>query len=411
MPPLTDAAIRRAKPAEKTVRMHDAGGLYLEILPAGGRYWRMKYRRPGSGKENRLALGVYPTVTLADARARRDEARRLLASGVDPGAQRKATAAASGSAEGDSFDVVAREWLASRLWVAGYLEKVTAWMKNDVFPWVGARAARDLSAPDFLAVARRVEARGAIESAHRIMQNCGQVMRYAIATGRADRNPCADLKGALKPSPEKHHAAITEADDLGPLLRAIDGYRGTHAVRCALQLAPLVFLRPVELRTAEWAEFDIAASRWNIPAEKMKTRQPHVVPLSRQALAILAELEPVTGSGRYLFPCQRSPKRPMSENTVNGALRRMGFDRDTMTGHGFRATARTILDEVLHVRPDFIEHQLAHAVRDPNGRAYNRTKHLKERAVMMQSWADYLDKLRVGGKVIDLGAARRHRSG
>lgn len=407
MPPLTDLAIRRAKPAEKTVRMFDGGGLYLEILPAGGRYWRMKYRRPVSGKESRLALGVYPTVSLADARARRDEAKRLLASGVDPGAQRKAVAASREAAEGDSFETIAREWLASRLWVAGYHEKVTAWMENDVFPWVGARAARELTAPDFLAVARRVESRGAIESAHRIIQNCGQVMRYAIATGRADRDPCADLRGALKPAPEKHHAAITEPTDLGPLLRAIDGYRGTHVVRCALQLAPLVFLRPVELRTAEWAEFDISASRWNIPAAKMKMRQPHVVPLSRQALAILEELRPVTGEGRYLFPSQRSPRRPMSENTVNAALRRMGFDKDEMTGHGFRATARTILDEVLHIRPDYIEHQLAHAVRDPNGRAYNRTKHLKERAAMMQAWADYLDKLRKGEKVVDLAAIRR----
>lgn len=405
MPPLTDAAIRRAKPSDKTVRMHDAGGLYLEITPAGGRYWRQKYRI--GGKEKRLAHGVYPDVSLADARARRDEARRLLASGVDPGVQRKAAAAASAGA--DSFEAVAKEWLAGRQWVEGYLSKVTAWFENDVFPHLGKRSPREITAPEFLKVVRRVEDRGAIESAHRILQNCGQVMRYAIATGRADRNPCADLKGALKPAPEKHHAAITEPTDLGALLRAIDGYRGTHIVRCALQLAPLVFLRPVELRTAEWSEFDISASRWNIPAEKMKMRQPHIVPLSRQALAIIEELRPVTGEGRYLFPGQRSPRRPMSENTVNAALRNMGFDRDTMTGHGFRATARTILDEVLGIRPDFIEHQLAHAVKDPNGRAYNRTKHLKERAAMMQRWADYLDKLRASEKVVDMGAMRRAR--
>lgn len=410
MPPLTDAAIRRAKPGAKTIRMHDAGGLYLEILPAGGRYWRMKYRRPVSGKENRLALGVYPTVSLADARTRRDDARRLIAAGVDPGVQRRAAAAATSSAAGDSFEVIAREWLANRDWVEAYRVKVTAWFEHDVFPFIGARAARSLAAPDFLEVARRVEKRGAIESAHRIVQNCGQVMRYAIATARAERNPCADLRGALKAAPEKHHAAITEPAELAPLLRAIDGYHGTHVVRCALQLAPLVFLRPIELRTAEWAEFDTEAARWNIPAAKMKMRQPHVVPLSRQTLAILEELRPVTGGGRYLFPGQRSPRRPMSNNAVNAALRAMGFDSDTMTGHGFRATARTILDEVLGFRPDFIEHQLAHTVKDPNGRAYNRTKHLKERAAMMQAWADYLDKLRAGAKVVDLKAAKRRRA-
>lgn len=401
MPPLTDAAVRRAKPADKPVRMFDGGGLYLEIAPSGGKYWRQKYRF--DGKEKRLAHGVYPDVSLAEARRRRDEARAVLASGIDPGAQRRAVAAARAGA--DTFEVIAREWLSGRPWVPGYRKKVEAWFANDVFPGVGGTPAADLQAPDFLAVVRRIEARGAIESAHRILQNCGQVMRYAIATGRASRNPCADLRGALQPAPERHHAAITEPAELGPLLRAIDGYSGTHAVRCALQLAPLVFLRPVELRTGEWSEIDVGAARWNIPAVKMKMRQPHVVPLSRQALAILEELRPVTGDGRYLFPGLRTASRPMSENTVNAALRRLGFDSDTMTGHGFRATARTILDEVLGFRPDWIEHQLAHAVRDPNGRAYNRTAHLKDRARMMQAWADYLDKLR-RGNVVDFPTAR-----
>lgn len=401
MPPLTDAAVRRAKPADKPVRMFDGGGLYLEIAPSGGKYWRQKYRF--GGKEKRLAHGVYPDVSLAEARRRRDEARAVLASGVDPGVQRRAVAAARAGA--DSFEVIALEWLAGRPWVPDYRKKVEAWFANDVFPWIGRTPAGDLQAPDFLAVVRRVEARGAIESAHRILQNCGQVMRYAIATGRASRNPCADLRGALQPAPERHHAAITEPSELGPLLRAIDGYSGTHAVRCALKLAPLVFLRPVELRTGEWSEIDVEAARWNIPAAKMKMRQPHVVPLSRQALAILEELRPVTGDGRYLFPGLRTASRPMSDNTVNAALRRLGYDRDTMTGHGFRATARTILDEVLGFRPDWIEHQLAHAVRDPNGRAYNRTAHLKDRARMMQAWADYLDKLR-RGNVIELATAR-----
>lgn len=408
MPPLTDAAVRRAKPADKPVRLYDSGGLYLEIAPNGGRYWRQKYRF--EGREKRLAHGVYPDVSLADARTRRDEARRLLASGVDPGTQRRATAAARAGAAADSFEVIALEWLGKRQWVPAYKTKVEAWFEKDVFPWVGARRASTLGAVDFLDVVQRVERRGAIESAHRILQNCSQVMRYAIATSRATRDPCADLRGALASVPERHHAAITEPAELGPLLRAIHGYRGTHAVRCALQLAPLVFLRPVELRTAEWDEFDLPAARWNLPASKMKMRLPHVVPLSRQALAIIEELQPVTGGGRYLFPGLRTAARPMSENTVNGALRRIGFDKDTMTGHGFRATARTILDEVLGFRPDWIEHQLAHVVRDPNGRAYNRTKHLRQRADMMQAWADYLDKLRMGANVVDIAAAREARS-
>ena len=408
MPPLTDAAIRRAKPAAKPVRLYDSGGLYLEVAPSGGKYWRQKYRV--DGREKRLAHGVYPDVSLADARARRDEARRLLAAGVDPGTQRRAMAAARAGVAADGFEVIAREWLGKRQWVPAYRKKVEAWLENDVFPWIGARRAGTLGPVDFLDVVQRVERRGAIESAHRILQNCSQVMRYAVATSRATRDPCADLRGALAAVPERHHAAITEPGELAPLLRAIQGYRGTHAVRCALQLAPLVFLRPVELRTAEWAEFDIPAARWNLPAEKMKTRLPHVVPLSRQALSIIDELRPVTGEGRYLFPGLRTAKKPMSENTINAALRGMGFDKDTMTGHGFRATARTILDEVLGFRPDWIEHQLAHVVRDPNGRAYNRTKHLRQRAEMMQAWADYLDQLRQGGTVVDLAAAREARS-
>lgn len=406
MPPLTDAAVRRAKPADKPVRLFDGRGLYLEVMPNGSRYWRQKYRF--EGKERRLAHGVYPEVSLAAAREKCDAARKLLAAGVDPGLQRRAAGAAKVAEAADSLEVVAREWLAGRDWVPDYREKVVAWFEKDVFPWVGARPVGELEAPEFLAVVRRVEARGAIESAHRILQNCGQVMRYAIATGRAQRNPCADLRGALRPAPEQHYGAITEPTELRPLLLALDGYRGTHVVRCALQMAPLVFLRPGELRQAEWPEIDEAAARWNVPAERMKLRRPHVVPLSRQALAILAELRPVTGSGRYLFPSLRSPSRPMSENTVTAALRRLGFDGETMTGHGFRATARTILDEVLGFRPDWIEHQLAHAVKDPNGRAYNRTAHLADRAVMMQAWADYLDGLR-GGNVVQLPQRRAGR--
>ena len=397
---LTDTAVRKAKPTDKTQRLFDGGGLYLEITPAGGKRWRQKYRF--AGKEKLLAHGTYPDVSLAEARERRDKARKLLANGVDPGQHRQAEKAAGAERAGNSFEVVAREWLTKRDWVPNYTAKVTAWLENDVFPYIGGRAVAELTAPEFLRVGRRIEDRGAIESAHRVLQNCGQVMRYAIATGRADRNPVADLKGALAPTPEKHHAAIVDPEGIGALLRAIDGYKGSHVTRCALQLAPLLFVRPGELRRAEWAEIDLEAAEWNIPASKMKMRQPHLVPLSRQAIAILEELQPLTSRSQYVFPGGRSSKRPMSENALTAALRRMGYEQGTMTVHGFRAMARTILDEVLHYRPDYIEHQLAHAVKDPNGRAYNRTSHLPERRKMMQVWADYLDRRRANtGKVLE----------
>ncbi len=403
MPPLTDLAIRRAKPAAKTQRLYDSDGLYLELSPKGGRWFRLKYRF--DGKEKRLAIGVYPDVPLALARQRRDDARQLLAQGVDPGEHKKAAAVARAVLGANTFEVIANEWLEKRNWVDGYRVKVVGWFSNDVFPYIGARPAAELDAPEFLAMARRIEKRGAFESAHRIMQNCSQVMRYAIATGRASRNPVADLRGALKPTPKRHLPAVTDPDELGPLLRAMDGYKGSHVTRCALVLAPLLFVRPGELRQAEWSEFDIKAARWNIPADKMKMRQPHVVPLSRQALIVLADLQQLTGAGRYLFPSTRTKLRPMSDNAVNAALRRMGYEVGTVTGHGFRATARTILDEVLGFRPDIIEHQLAHAVKDPNGRAYNRTTHLAERVRMMQRWADYLDDLRsraAGGNIVSI---------
>lgn len=362
------------------------------LQPTGARYWRWKYRI--AGKEKLLALGIYPDVPLALARQRREDARQLLARGVDPGEHKKAAAAARAELGANTFEVIAREWLTKRDWVDSYRIKVAAWLDNDVFPWIGSRPAAELEATDFLAVARRVEGRGAIESAHRIMQNCGQVMRYAIATGRAKRNPVADLRGALASPPDNSFAAVTDPDELAPLLRAMHGYSGTMVVRCALQMAPMVFLRPGELRQAEWTEFDLDGKTWTIPASRMKMRRPHLVPLSDQVLAVLGEIKPLTGRGRYVFPSARSRDRPMSENAVTAALRRMGYETGTVTGHGFRATARTILDEVLGFRPDIIEHQLAHEVRDPNGRSYNRTSHLPERRKMMQEWADYLDKLR-----------------
>jgi integrase len=275
-------------------------------------------------------------------------------------------------------------------------------MERDLFPWMGAHPINEIKAPELLAVLRRVESRGALESAHRIRAIAGQVFRYAVATGRAERDPSADLKGALPRPGEKHHAAITDPKEVAPLLRAIDGYHGHFVVKCALRLAPLFFVRPGELRHAEWAEIDFDEAVWNIPAGKMKMKQPHMVPLCHQAMEILTELKELTGSSRYVFPSGRSLSRPMSNNTLLSALRRMDYDKETMTPHGFRAMARTILDEVLQVRPDFIEHQLGHAVRDPNGRAYNRTAHLAERRKMMQLWADYLDGLKSGAKVLPM---------
>lgn len=402
--PLSDTAIRKAKPGPEPIKLRDGGGLYLLLKPDGARWWRWDYRRPVTGKRNTLSLGTYPDVSLATARQRQAEARKLLASGIDPGEARKANKAAGIERAANSFEVVAREWLGKRDWVPGYLDKVAAWLANDVFPYIGGRPVAELTAPEFLRVARRIEERGAIESAHRILQNCGQVMRYAIATGRAERNPVTDLRGALASPTERHHAAITEPTALGGLLRAIDGYNGDPTTRAALKLAPLVFVRPGELRHAEWSEIDLGKAEWNIPAEKMKMRQPHLVPLCDQAVAILGELHALTGRGQYVFPGGRSPRRPMSNNALTAALRRMGYDGDTMTVHGFRASARTLLDEGLGFRPDYIEHQLAHAVRDPNGRAYNRTAHLPERRKMMQAWADYLDALRDNTNVLPFKA-------
>jgi len=276
-------------------------------------------------------------------------------------------------------------------------------LQLDVFPVMGARPIAEIKAPELLAMLRRIESRGALETAHRVRTICGQIFRYAVATGRAERDPAADLKGALPPYKKNHLAAITDPKDVAPLLRAIDSYKGSFVVKCALQLAPLVFVRPGELRQAEWTEIDLDAAEWNIPAERMKMKVAHLVPLSSQAEEIFRELKLLTGNSRYVFPSGRSFARPMSNNAINAALRRMGFGTEEMTGHGFRAMARTILDEVLQVRPDFIEHQMAHAVRDPNGRAYNRTAHLAERRKMMQTWADYLNELKTGvkGTIID----------
>lgn len=398
--PLTDVSIRNAKAGDKTVKLFDERGLYLEISPSGGKWWRLKYRF--DGKEKRLSLGVYPDVGLKEARERRDAARKLVADGVDPSENRKAQKSAKADRAANSFEVVTREWFAkyASTWVDYHGDRILKRLERDIFPWIGGRPIADITAQELLSVIRRIEGRGAVETAHRALSNCGQVFRYAVATGRADRDPSGDLRGALAPAKGGHMAATTEPQRLAEILRAMDGYEGTLIVKCALRLAPMIFVRPGELRKAEWTDFDLETAEWRYLVTKTQTQ--HIVPLCSQALEILRELQPLTGNGRYVFPSARSSARPMSDNAVLAAMRRMGIPKEEMSGHGFRAVARTILDEVLGVRPDFIEHQLAHAVRDPNGRAYNRTAHLPERRKMMQQWADYLDMLKVGGGAISL---------
>jgi integrase len=388
---LTDIAIRSAKPKNKAYRLSDAGSLYLEVSPSGGKLWRFKYRF--NDREKRLALGVYPTITLKDARERRDDAKRLLAASIDPGAAKKAAKYSRAGCEANSFEVVAREWHSQRSasWVANHGNRILKRLEADLFPFVGRTPIADLKAPDFLDAARRIEARGANETARRAINTCSQVMRFAMATGRANADPTTALRGALAPVQTKHLASVTDPKAVAELLRVIDGYHGGLIVRGALRLAPLVFVRPGELRQAKWSDIDLDNSEWRFTASKTKT--PHIVPLASQAVAILREMHCITGNGAYVFPSARSADRPMSDNAILGALRRLGIGNDEMTGHGFRAMARTILDEVLGFRPDFIEHQLAHAVRDPNGRAYNRTAHLGEQKKMMQEWADYLDSI------------------
>lgn len=405
--PLTDTTVRNAKPEPKPRKLADGSGLYLLIQPSGSKLWRLKYRI--AGKEKLLAIGKYPGVTLREARRRRDDARDLLAAGLDPSAAKRAQKLAQHDSVRNSFEALAREWMGQQgsKWTASHRAKVARRLEVNVFPWLGRRPVAEITAPELLAVLRRIESRGIIETAHRAQQNCSAVFRYAVATGRAESDPSAALRGALKPARERHHASIKDPSAIGALLRAIDDYGGDHVTRCALKLAPMVFVRPGELRAAEWAEIDTEAAEWRIAAERMKMRAPHIVPLSRQALAVIAELRPLTGSGRYLFPGLRSPKRPMSENTVNAALRRMGYTKDEMTGHGFRSMASTLLNEMGWHR-DAIERQLAHAERDNVRAAYNYAEHLPERRRMMQAWADYLDSLRNGGeRVTPLHRARQ----
>ena len=405
---LTDIAVRKAAARDKPYKLTDGGGLYLLVERTGAKYWRMAYRF--AAKQKLLALGVYPEVTLKEARTARDEARKQLNNDVDPGELRKVKKIMRIESGGNTFEVVALEWFSRQkvTWAEKHWVKVQWMLEKNLFPWIGTRPIADITPPELLATLRRIESRGAIETAKRTKQVAGQVFRYAVATGRAARDPSHDLKGALATSVKKHLAAITEPKKVGPLLLMLDGYEGTAIIRAALRLAPLTFVRPGELRNATWSEIDFEAAEWRIPAERMKTRLPHIVPLSSQSVEILKELHSLTGRFAYLFPSPRSPRRPMSDNAVLAALRRAGIAKEEMCGHGFRAMARTILDEVLNYRVDWIEHQLAHAVRDVNGRAYNRTAHLEGRRQMMQGWADYLDTLRSQASGSNVVSVQQH---
>ena len=384
----------------------DGSGMYL-LVNAGGKYWRMDYRF--ADKRKTLALGVYPAVSLAKARVKRDTARKLLADGTDPSTAKQADKQAKADAAEHTFERVAREWLtktaADRM--STTQDKITSWLEKDVIPFIGTLPISTIGPRDVLAALRKMEARGALDSVQRVKQVCGQVFRYAVATGSAERDVTQDLKGALaKPTPG-NFPAITEPKQAGDLMRSIYTYTGHPCTVAALKLTPMVFVRPGELRTMEWAELDLDAADWRIPGSKMKMKIDHLVPLSKQAVQLLRSVHPITGHGRYVFPSLRTGERPMSENTINAALRGMGYSKEVHTAHGFRAMARTIMDEVLGERVDLIEHQLAHAVKDSNGRAYNRTAHLPARCVMMQTWADYLDKLRSGADVIPLRTAAK----
>ena len=401
---LTDTFVKQVKQVKPTGDKHSDGqGMYL-LVNSAGKYWRLDYRF--LSKRKTLALGVYPAVSLAKARARRLEAREQIADGIDPGAAKRDAKHAQLIAAEHTFEAVARRWLektASERAVATQ-EKVKNWLAKDLYPVIGSQPISTIKPRDVLVAVQRIEARGANESAHRVKSLCGQVFRFAVAPGLADRDVPADLKGALVSVQTNHFAAITDPHQVAKLLMAIHGYSGHPYAAAALKLAPLVFVRPGELRSAEWCEIDLDAAEWRIPGHKMKMKNDHIVPLAKQAVDILRVVHLMTSHGKYVFPSIRTSDRCMSENTVNAALRGLGFGKDVMTGHGFRAMARTILDEVLEERVDYIEHQLAHTVKDVNGRAYNRTAHLPARRLMMQRWADYLDELRVGVNVVQLRA-------
>lgn len=400
---LTDVAVRNAKasPEGKDIKLSDAGGLHLLIKPTGAKYWRLNYRF--MGKQKTLGLGVYPEVKLADARAKRDDAKRLLADGTDPSFQRQITKAASKEASANSFEAVAKEWFTKKRqgWTDSTASRIIASFEADLFPYIGKRPISEIKAPELLAALLRIEARGSIDTAHRVKQRAGEVFRYAIATHRAERDPTPDLKDALSKVKQTRFPFIKDPKRIGELLRAIDAYQGTPAVCAAMKLAPLVFLRPGNLRAAEWSDISLDDAVWRIPGEKMKTRNDHIVPLSRQAVAILRDIQLLTGNGRYVFPSARGGGRPMSDNAILVALRTMGFPKEEMTGHGFRHMASTRLNE-MNWPKDWIETQLAHTDRTTRG-VYNAAEYLDDRARMMQAWSDYLDGLRTGAEVISIG--------
>lgn len=389
---LTDIKVRSLKARDRQYKVADGRGLFLVITTNGSKYWRFRYRFVD--REKSLAIGVYPDISLAEARDKAHEARKMLANDIDPGAEKQNKKRARKLAAANTFEAIAREWFQknSAKWVDSHGGRVMNRLEKDVFPYVGKRPITELSAPEILSVLQRIENRGAIETAHRTHQNFGQIFRYAIATGYAQNDPCPHLRGALKPIQQRHHASIVEPKKIGELLRAINSYEGFFVTKCALRFAPLVFVRPGELRQAEWSEINLDTAEWRIPAAKMKMREQHIVPLANQAITILQELHMLTGRGKYIFPSIRSSKRPMSENTVLGALRRLGYTTDEMTGHGFRSMASTLLNEQGWNR-DAIERQLAHGERNSIRAAYNYAEYLAERRKMMQHWADYLDEL------------------
>lgn len=401
--PLTDTAIRKAKSGGKTTRIFDSGGLYLQLSPAGTKLWRFKYRY--DGKEKLLALGAYTDLSLASARQKRDQARKLLAEGTDPSEQRKAAKTARAGLAANTFEAIGREWYAKTApkLAQNTKTKLLRFLEGDVFPWIGARPIATLAATELIRVIERIEQRGAMDIARRVHNYMGRIFRYAVGRGLTERDPSRDieLKDILPPENVQHHASVTDPKAVGGLLRAIDGFTGALVTRCAMRLAALVFVRPGELRHAEWTEFDFDKAEWRIPAGKMKMKEQHIVPLSVQAITILREIQPLTGKGRYVFPSERGGGRPMSDNTVNAALRRLGYAKDEMTGHGFRSMASTLLHE-LGMPHEAIERQLAHGERNKVSAAYNFAEHLPERRKMMQTWADYLDKLRAGAEVIPL---------
>ena len=395
MQKLTATAVKQAKPKTKAYSLSDGGWLYLFVKPNGTKAWRFNYRF--HGKQKTLAIGVYPAISLKAARKKHEEARDNLANGIDPNSAKQAQKAADQDALANSFEVIALEWLQKRGVKSESTEqRQNSLLKNDLFPYLGKRPISRITSPDLLKTLRRIESRGAIETAHRAKQLAGQIFRYAVATGRAERDPSIDLKDALAQPKQTHFKSLTEPSDVAPLMVAIRNYQGSPAVMAALKLSPLLFCRPGELRHLEWKEVKFKETRIELPAEKMKVGEPHIIPLATQAIEILKDLHLITGRGKYVFPSARGASRPLSDNGVRTALRTLGYTNEQISPHGFRAMARTILDEVLNFPLDWIEHQLAHAVRDPNGRAYNRTKHISQRQQMMQTWADYLDGLASG---------------